>query len=397
MEEYKERLVTSISTSELERRWKAARDMMKENKVDFLLMRNDEEYFGGYVKWFTDIPARHSYPFTVIFPIDDGMTTITSSPLAPADPYPKEWAVRGVKRRLGAPYYPSLYYTSHYDAELAVEVLKEKKEATIGLVGRATLHLGFYEYLLKELPGFTFVDMTDQIDQIKVIKSPEEMELIRGTAKLQDESLNQVREMLRPGVRDVDIYAEAHHAVSVRGSERCQVLISSYPPGQPVGFQQRHFMNRVIKEGDYIAVLIEGNGPGGFYTEIGRIFTLGKPSQELEDVFGNVLEARQRTLDMLKPGAEPKDIWDDHNALMDEMGYPRVGRMYAHGEGYDLVERPAIRFDEPMKIQAGMNLAVHPSGKTANVWAFVCDNYLVTEDGVSPCLHKTPKEIIVLQ
>ena len=396
MENPKERLVTSISTAELERRWKAARETMKENGIDFLLMRNDEEFFGGYVRWFTDIPARHSYPFTVIFPVDDGMTTITSSPLAPADPYPKEWAVRGVKRRLGAPYYPSLYYTSPYDAELAVEALKEKRGATVGLVGRATLHLGFYEHLIRELPGFTFVDATDKIDQIKVIKSPEEIALIKGTAKIQDEALEQVGRMIRPGVRDLDIYAEAHRAVAVRGSERCQVLISSYTPGNPVDFQQRHFMNRVIREGDYATVLIEGNGPGGFYTEIARTFVLGESSPELEEVFGNVLEAQQSTLDMLKPGTHPKDIWDAHNALMDEMGYPPVGRMYAHGEGYDLVERPAIRYDEPMKIEAGMNIAVHPSGKTEHIWLTICDNYLVTETGVGTCLHKTPKEIITL-
>jgi Xaa-Pro aminopeptidase len=397
MEDSRERLVTCISDAELERRWKAAREMMKGNGLDFLLMRNDEEYFGGYVKWFTDIPARHSYPFTVIFPVDDEMTTITSSPPAPADPYPKEWAVRGVKRRLGAPYYPSLSYTSTYDAELAVQTLKGKKRATIGLVGRATLHLGFYEYLVKELPGFRFVDATDQIDRFKAIKSPEEMALIKGTAKIQDEALAQVEKMIKPGVRDVDIYAEAHHAMSVRGSERCQVLISSYTPGQPVGFQQRHFMNRMIKERDCVTVLIEGNGPGGYYTEIARTFVLGKPSQEMEEVFGNILEAQQRTLDMLKPGMDPKEIWNAHNALMDEMGYPRAGRMYAHGEGYELVERPAIRYDEPMKIQARMNITAHPTGKTKNVWLNVCDNYLVTETGVSACLHKTPKELIVVQ
>ena len=61
-----------------------------------------------------------------------------------------------------------------------------------------------------------------------------------------------------------------------------------------------------------------------------------------------------------------------------------------------MVERPAIRYDEPMKIQAGMNIAVHPNGKSSRVWISTCDNYLVTENGVSPCLHKTPKDIIVI-
>ncbi len=40
-------------------------------------MRNDEEFLGGYVKWFSDFSARHSYPFTVIFPLDEEMTFIS--------------------------------------------------------------------------------------------------------------------------------------------------------------------------------------------------------------------------------------------------------------------------------------------------------------------------------
>ena len=394
MEDPKQRLTTIISDVELERRWKAAREMMRDSKIDVLLMRNDEEYFGGYVRWFTDIPARHSYPFTVIFPLDDGMSTISSSP--PAEPSPKEWALRGVKKRLGAPYYPSLHYTSTYDAELAVGVLKEKKGATIGLVGKSFFHVPFYEYLTKNLQGYKFVDATDPIDQMKAIKSSEEIKLIRRTAELQDGVIQHIKNTIQPGLRDLDLFAEAHYVATKQGMERGQVLISSYTPGDPSGFQQRHFMNRVLKKGDLSIILIEGNGPGGFYTEIARVFSLGKPSQELIDFYSNVLEAQDLTLQLLKPGAIPKKIWDANNEFLQKKGFPPEGRLHAHGEGYELVERPAIRYDEPMKIEAGMNIAVHPVGKTKHLWAMVCDNYLVTEMGVSPCLHKTPKDIIVI-
>src|SRR4030042_2091368 len=118
MENPRERLTTCISTAELERRWKTAREMMREKKIDFLLMRQDEEFLGGYVKWFSDFSARHSYPFTVLFPVDDEMTLITCSGAPPADPFPPQWSVRGVKRRLGAPYFSSVHYTGTYDAEL---------------------------------------------------------------------------------------------------------------------------------------------------------------------------------------------------------------------------------------------------------------------------------------
>ena len=395
MEDPKERLVASVSAGEMERRWRAARDIMQDRKVDVLLMRQDEEYFGGYVRWFSGIVPRHSYPLTVIFPIDDEMTTITSSP--PAAPGPPEWAVRGVKKRLGAPFYPSYHYTNTYDAELAVGVLKERKGATIGIVGMSSLHVPFYLYLTQHLPGVTFVDVTDPIDYLKAIKSPEEIEMIKGTAALQDAALDYVRQKIKPGLRDVDIHAEAEYVSTKLGCTRLQVLISSYHPGeQPMGFMGRHYANRVLRAGDHVVVLLEGNGPGGYYTEIARVFSLGEPTQEAKDMYAHVLEAQALTLKMLKPGATPKDIWDANNAFLQKIGSGPEGRLYAHGEGYELVERPAIRYDEPMKVQAGMNIAVHPVGKNSRVWTTLCDNYLVTENGVGPCLHKTPKEIIIV-
>jgi Xaa-Pro aminopeptidase len=396
MEDPKERLTTSISTTELERRWKTVREMMRENKIDFLLMRQDEEFLGGYVKCFSDFSARHSYPYTVIFPVDDEMTLITCSGTPPTDPFPPQWAVRGVKRRLGAPYFESIHYTSTYDAELAVGVLKEKKKATIGLVGRSYIPITFYEYLRKHLVGSKFVDVTDQIDQIKVIKSAEEIELIKKTAVLQDAAMEHVRKSIRPGRRGFEILAEAQYSCVMQGSERQLILVNSGPPGTPVPFQFRHFQNRMIRDGDQVSVLIEVNGPGGFYTELGRVFSIGTPSQELHDAFGVAKEAQEITLKMLRPGTNPKDIWDANNEFLQKKGYLPEQRLYAHGQGYDLVERPLIRYDEPMKIQEGMNITVHPAATNHTVWVTVCDNYIVTEKGVGPCLHKTPKEIIIV-
>ena len=63
-----ERLQTPISTAELERRWGLVRAAMKREGVDVLLMQNNNDHMGGYVKWFTDMPATNGYPNTVIFP-----------------------------------------------------------------------------------------------------------------------------------------------------------------------------------------------------------------------------------------------------------------------------------------------------------------------------------------
>ena len=369
---------------------------MKEQRVDFLVMQNDNEWLGGCVRWFTDLPAKTAYPITVIFPVDDEMTTISCGGKPPGDFGPPAWALRGVKRRLTAPYFRTLFYSNTYDAKVAVDVMKPKKRGKIGIVGKGMMSATFYEYLRQNLPEATFVEATDVVDRIKAIKSDEEIALIKQTAALQDEAMEYAKQVIRPGRRDFEIVADIIHKVTELGSEEQYVLGGSGRPGTPVPMQKRRLQNRVVREGDLFNLMVEVNGPGGMYTEIARIFCLGKVPSELEDTLGLARETQQATLKRLKPGADPAEIARANNAFLAKKGFPPETRLYAHGQGYDLVERPAIRDDEPMKLQARMNITVHPILGTDKVWAWVCDNYLITEAGVSQCLHRTPQKIFAL-
>jgi Xaa-Pro aminopeptidase len=397
MGDEKEIVTKSISDRELERRWKEVRKRMEEAKLDFLVMQNDNEWLGGYVKWFTDVPAKNAQPHTVLFPVDEEMTTITHGGKPPGDMGPPAWTLRGVKTRLTAPFFRSAAYTHTYDAELAVDVLKAKKRAKIGILGKGTLSAAFYMHLVENLRGATFVEVSDMVDVIKAVKSDEEIELIRKTASLQDRAVEYAKKAIRPGRRDSEIIADIIHHVTDLGSEEQLVLGGSGPLGQAVPIRKRHFQNRVVKAGDQFSLLIEVNGPGGMYTEIGRIFYVGSnvPSQ-LSDAADLAVEIQKATLKMIQPGADPAEIWHANNELLRREGFLPETRLYAHGQGYDLVERPLIRDDEPMKLQAGMNITVHPTVGSDRVWVWVCDNYLVTKTGVSKCLHKTPKEIIAV-
>jgi Xaa-Pro aminopeptidase len=369
---------------------------MQTEKIDFLVMQNDNAWLGGYVKWFTDISARNGYPMTVIFPVDDEMTTINSggksNGKAPGDFGLPAWAVRGVKKRLTAPYFRSLMYSNTYDAELVVETLKVKKNGKIGIVGKGSMSASFYEYLMRNLPEASLIEATDLVDEIKAIKSDEEIGLIKKTVALQDEAMKYAKEVIRPGKRDSEIVADIIHKVTDLGSEEQLVMGGSGPMGRRVAMKPRHFQDRMVREGDQFTLMIEVNGPGGMYAEIGRIFCLGKVSSELLDGYELCKEAQKVTLRLLKPGAYPADIWRGNNEFLVKNGQPPETRLFAHGQGYDLVERPAIRDDELMKLQARMNITVHPIIGTNRIWVWVCDNYLVTESGIEP-LHKTPQEI----
>jgi Xaa-Pro aminopeptidase len=120
---------------------------------------------------------------------------------------------------------------------------------------------------------------------------------------------------------------------------------------------------------------------------------LGKASNQLIDGFESMKEAQAHTLRLLKPGASCADIARSHDEYMRARGLPAELRLYCHGQGYDLVERPLVRADETMAIEEHMNLAVHPGYETPSIFAVICDNYCIEADGPGACLHQTPKQI----
>ena len=108
----------------------------------------------------------------------------------------------------------------------------------------------------------------------------------------------------------------------------------------------------------------------------------------------SLLEARQYTLGLLKPGASCKDIWESYNAFMRKHGKPEEERLYCHGQGYDLVERPLVRKDEPMAIRAHMNLTCHPTYVADGWFHTICDNYQIGEQGVIGRIHQYPERLL---
>jgi Xaa-Pro aminopeptidase len=291
------------------------------------------------------------------------------------------------------PSFTAINYTHEYDAALAVTTLKRRGCRTIGFVGKGAMPHAFVAKIEGALTSAAFVDGTNFVDYAKAIKSAEEIALIRRTAEVQDAVFGEVLAQIKPGMRDIDVTAIAQREGQIRGSEQGIFLGGSSPIGTRSPFVPRFMQGRTLQKGDHLSLLIEINGPGGFYTEIARTIVLGKASNELKDGFEAVREAQDYSLSLIKPGASCRDIHLAHNEYMERRGLPAELRLYAHGQGYDMVERPLIRSDETMTIEAAMSLAVHPGYETPSIFAVICDNYIVGTENAGVCLHQTPKQI----
>ncbi|HEY8529909.1 MAG TPA: Xaa-Pro peptidase family protein [Paenibacillaceae bacterium] len=386
----RDRVRYPIPDRELERRWKLLRAAMKEREIDCLILQNDNQFLGGYVRYFTDIPA-HQYPTTVIFPADEEMTVIEHG----ARSGPPSAVDRGVRHKIGLPYIPTLNYTNSYAPEAAVKVVKDLKCKRVGFVGLGFVSAAFYQYFSEHLKGIEILDATDLVDEIKAVKSPDEIAFIRKAVAIHDYAASALPAIIRPGRYEYEIRNDIEKLLKDLGSEEQLIMMGSAPPGTATPQLLSFFHHRRVEPGDQVFVMIEVNGPGGYYAEIGRTWCLGEPSKELLDAWETALAAQKLVASMLKPGADPAELLKANNEFLESRGYAPEKRLFGHGQGYDLVERPAFVERETIRLKEGMFVAVHPLAANDKAYAFCCDNYLITADGAER-VQKTPQDVFVI-
>ena len=399
MSKVSERACNPVSLAELQRRWAAVHETMESTGIDAIVVQGSNNAVGGgaYARWFSGSSAFSSQPQAIIFPKKGLMTSVTHGPLndrlvsdGENPDYP------GVGLRLSTPSFPSVGYTGRYDAELLAGEIKRNGFRKVGLVGANNMYYGPIA-LLKEMSSTVgFVDCTDQIDRLAAIKSPEEIVFIRRTAELQDEVFRKVRGHIRPGMRDFEVMAYAQYVGQLLGSETGYYLGGSAQPGSPLGHRTRPQQGRTIREDDAFLWQAETTGPGGYFVHIARIFSLGKAPAALVDKYAELVEAQKQTIKLLKPGSMCRDIFREYNVYMRSRGLPEETRLHCHGQGYPSVERPLIRDDETMAIAPNMNIGIHPSVASREIFVTVCDNFLTHADGSVERLHKSSQEIVEL-
>ena len=173
---------------------------MTERNIDALVMQNNNDWLGGYVRWFTDTPLSNGYPRSVIFPASDLMIVVDMGPRGARRRINGDDAAnRGVGEMIFTPAFTSVSYTDEYQAELVAQELRGYR--TIGWIGSGAMPHRFVTRIERELAGqATFVDATDFVDRLKAIKSEEEKELIRKAAHMQDQVFERVLNKIRPGM-----------------------------------------------------------------------------------------------------------------------------------------------------------------------------------------------------
>jgi Xaa-Pro aminopeptidase len=386
-------VLVRIARRELERRWALVRKRLQERDLQALIVFESDDFLGHHVKWLTDRPVMNSYHAAVVFHRDDAMSLIEHGPLgatrksAGDDPdYP------GIGEILTTASFRTANFTHAYEAQRVLETVKRRGYRRLGLAGLGQMPYAFVKALSDD-GALELSDETDFMDHCLAIKSADEIVEIRKATELQDAVFRHVLASVRAGMREMDVHALAQAEARRLGSEQAVFAIGSAPVGQFTPMHMLHAQARILQPGDQVTILIETNAPSGYYAELARTFVLGKAPAALKDAMALAIEAQKNTLRRLVPGARCADIAAANDAFLAAHGHAPETRLYSHGQGYALVERPLIRADESMSIAPNMSIVIHPGFVTPKVMGIVCDNYLIGEQGAGPCLHATEQTI----
>jgi Xaa-Pro aminopeptidase len=378
-----------ISETELKRRQKAVRSMMKEKGIDLLLIQSVGNFMGGYVRYLTNYPSNFEVS-TLLFSADEGMGMTLIGHRPPPPQHIK--SLYGIEDWRGVELNSSLSYEE--DAKVVALAVKEKKPNVIGLVGFPIASLVFYEQLLRTVPGSQIIDATPFFHKIMMVKSEEEIKLIEKSAATVDAGFEAALKAIKPGRKEHEVKADIQREVLLRSSEAQLIGFASAPPDIPCTMRFPETWSRTLKDGDVCTLMIECSGVGGYFTEVGRHICLGKIPKELEEAFNLAMEAQQEIAKMLRPGISMIECWNKFNEIVKNKGVI-TGAAVGHGQGLNVLEKPMILPDETVEMEANVNMAIHPSVIVGKSYAWICDNYLVT-DTEAKRLHKIPQQIFVV-
>ncbi len=336
----------------------------------------------GFVKYFTNYRSI-LYNLVVIFPMKGEPRLLVPSPVQ------KYWA--GL-----------LSWINHIENEVPglnealADQLKDMglSKARLGLINDRIMPANTYLFLGKNFPEASFVDATSIVEELRMIKSAGEQELVKKAAALAGLSFEVMAAILKVGMTERQVVAEIDRELAIGGAEDIFHLFSS-KPGNLFPYAPSE---RPIEKGDVVILNTELSGPGGYWVQMVRMsFVGGKPDNEVERMYDILIRIAAETPSQLRVGRKVSDVatWVRNEIV--NAGYDQ-GVHFGHCLGLDVVERPMVHIADETVLQPGMVITVHPQlvsrNKTATVW--LADTYLITEGSAETLTKANPSTVKII-
>ncbi|MBC7363759.1 MAG: aminopeptidase P N-terminal domain-containing protein [Candidatus Aminicenantes bacterium] len=248
------------------------------------------------------------------------------------------------------------------------------------------------ERFRKYYPGFQLKDITPYLDTLRMIKSPEEIEVLRRNGKISAEAIKRAMLTSRPGAYEYELEAAAMEVILRNGGRG-----PAYPPiigsGPNTCILHYEKNSRQMKAGEL--VLMDFGGELEYLTmDITRTWPVsGRFTEEQKKVYRVVLEVQKACIEAFRPGVRARDVQEYVAKKMKEKGLDTMGLKGGLGHLVGLCVHDVQPAE--MVLKEGMVMAIEPAlyFPEKNLGIRIEDTVLITKDGCEVLTADVPKEI----
>lgn len=355
----------AISEREYERRYEAIRKLMEKDGLESLVILGRADDFNrGNIRYVTGsgrggccLFPREGHP---VFFCAPGQSTSAKN-----------------KKTIEAVKLLDLRETDDEARQIGKEFNRFNRGNKIGVIGMNCISVPMYS-CLKDLFGENIVEANSIFEEIRAVKSDEEIQKMSQAAKVADIVFDRLMAKIQPGQSDYEVYGLVKGTIYEHGCDYSFDLIDAtgrrmnmtfFPTGEKLKADSTLFME--------ITPAFEG-----YYAQLPVTLPVGKYPPEIRDMAAAWKKADSKVQPLLKPGTKVREIYLCLINSVKEDGFISPLRP-GHAIGLDALDFWSITESSAVVLKAGMTIAVHPS-IMQGLGGDACGlgyTYLITENG----------------
>ena len=231
--------------------------------------------------------------------------------------------------------------------------------------------------------------------ELRGSKDEEELSCMTAAQRIAEGALEQILKEIRPGMTEKEIAARLNYLMVAAGAEKTSfdTIVASGPNGS-----MPHAVPgmRKVREGDFITMDF-GCVYKGYCSDMTRTVALGRPSDEMRNVYDIVLQAQLAGIAAAKAGVTGAAIDGAARKVIQDAGYGvYFGHSFGHSLGIDIHEAPnaAPGNDKPMP--DGAVVSAEPGIYLPGKFGVRIEDVMILRPDGAQVITKAPKALLVL-
>ena len=231
--------------------------------------------------------------------------------------------------------------------------------------------------------------------ELRSSKDEEELSCMTAAQRIAEGALAQILKEIRPGMTEKEIAARLNYLMVAAGAEKTSfdTIVASGPNGS-----MPHAVPgmRKVREGDFITMDF-GCVYKGYCSDMTRTVALGRPSDEMRNVYDIVLQAQLAGIAAARAGVTGAAIDGAARKVIQDAGYGSCfGHSFGHSLGIDIHEAPnaAPGNDKPMP--DGAVISAEPGIYLPGRFGVRIEDVMILRPDGAQVITKAPKALLVL-